>query len=129
MTRKHIGLEIQHDGILVAIANKKRQATKIETFTIPLASAVLTHGVVSNAPLLQSAFKTLVNKLGRDALYHILLDREQTLIKSINLPEGVRSNDYQVLIENLLPKLFSLPSNEVAYDYQVNKTTLTIAIA
>lgn len=57
------------------------------------------------------------------------MDQDQTLIKSINLPEGVRSNDYQILIQNLLPKLFSLPSNEVAYDYQVNKNTLTIAIA
>lgn len=129
MTRKHIGLDIQHNGILVAIANKKRRVAKIETFTIPLAGRVLTHGVVSNEPLLQSAFKTLVNKLGADALYHILLDRDQTLIKSISLPEGVKLNDYQVLIENLLPKLFSLPSNEVAYDYRINKTTLTIAIS
>lgn len=64
MTRKHIGLEIQHNGILVAIANKKHQATKIETFTIPLAGAVLAHGVVSNAPLLKLAFKTLINKRG-----------------------------------------------------------------
>lgn len=122
-------MTVRSTEISILVINSTRKANDTDTFSIPLAKSVLTHGLISDGPFLRSVIETVISRVGGKAFYYLFLDDEYTLVKSVTLPSTLPKRDHNKLVFALLPKLFSLPLDEVAFDYQIIQRQLTIVVA